>query len=514
MPSDIELPPDTDQRDLAATGYKQELDRTLGRFSSFAAGFSYISILTGMFQSFHLGFSAGGPAFFWTWPLMFAGQLMVALCFAELAARYPLCGGVYQWSRHVGSRAVGWMAGWVYLASLVVTLAAVALALRVTLPQISPAFQLIGWPDNEADAARNAVLFGCLLICFSTVINSIGVGLLAKINNAGVFAELVGVVLLIVLLAAHGVRGPGILFDSQDLGKGLQFGYLGPFLAAMIMASYVMYGFDTAGSLAEETKHPRRTAPQAILQALIAAAVAGALLMFFAMLAVGNIHAEELGKSTGGLPYIVTSTLGEGLGKVFLCDVIFAITVCTLAVHTGTVRVLFAMSRDNQLPFSQLLSRVAPRARVPIPPAIIVGGAAAVILLVNVHSYRLIAALIPVSIVWANLAYLLVTVPLLIRRLRSRPTPADGFFRLGGWGIPINLAAVFWGIVTVVNMSWPRPDTPDEPWYEQFAALLFTAILGIIGMVYYLTVQRHKPDIRPEHRAESLCAPPSGRRVG
>src|SRR5260370_3433524 len=119
MPSELMLPPDIDQHDLADSGYKQELDRTLGRFSSFAAGFSYISILTGMFQNFHLGFSAGGPAFFWTWPLMFVGQFMVALCFAELAAHYPLCGGVYQWSRHVGSRGVGWLAGWVYLASLV-----------------------------------------------------------------------------------------------------------------------------------------------------------------------------------------------------------------------------------------------------------------------------------------------------------------------------------------------------------------------------------------------------------
>jgi hypothetical protein len=44
-----------DARDLAAFGYRQELDRTLGRFSSFAAGFSYISILTGLFQTFYLG---------------------------------------------------------------------------------------------------------------------------------------------------------------------------------------------------------------------------------------------------------------------------------------------------------------------------------------------------------------------------------------------------------------------------------------------------------------------------
>src|ERR1700733_14657955 len=39
-----------DTRDLAAFGYKQVLDRTLGSFSSFAAGFSYISVLTGLWR--------------------------------------------------------------------------------------------------------------------------------------------------------------------------------------------------------------------------------------------------------------------------------------------------------------------------------------------------------------------------------------------------------------------------------------------------------------------------------
>src|SRR5262249_5296708 len=155
----------------------------------------------------------------------------------------------------------------------------------------------------------------------------------------------------IVLLGAHAMRGPAVVLDTQGRADSGLFGYFGPFFAAMIMASYVMYGFDTAGTLAEEPKNPRRTAPRAILQALIAAAGAGALLMLAGLMAVQNLGAEELGKATGGLPYIVTSTLGEGLGRVFLCDVIFAITVCTLAVHTGTVRLIFAMSRDNQLPF-------------------------------------------------------------------------------------------------------------------------------------------------------------------
>ena len=49
--------------DLAAFGYKQELDRSIGKFASFAAGVSYISILTGTFQLFYFGFAFGGPAF-------------------------------------------------------------------------------------------------------------------------------------------------------------------------------------------------------------------------------------------------------------------------------------------------------------------------------------------------------------------------------------------------------------------------------------------------------------------
>ena len=95
---------------------------------------------------FYVGYGAGGPAFYWTWPIVFLGQLTVALCFAELAAHYPLSGGIYQWSRWIGSRAVGWMAGWVYLCGSIISLAAVALALQATLPQIAPVFQLIGDP--------------------------------------------------------------------------------------------------------------------------------------------------------------------------------------------------------------------------------------------------------------------------------------------------------------------------------------------------------------------------------
>lgn len=498
-----------DRQDLAASGYRQELERTLGRFSSFAAGFSYLSILTGVFQFFYLGIGFGGPAFFWTWPTFFAGQFLVALCFAELAAHYPLAGSVYQWSKFTGNWAVGWLCGWVYLASYVISIAAVALALQVTLPQIAPLFQIIGEASSETDSTKNAVLLGCALVGLSTIINAIGVGLMARINNLGVFTELIGAIIPIVLLAMHAARGPQVLFDTQGRGSGRAFGYGGPFCAAAIMASYVMYGFDTAGALAEETVAPRQNVPWAILQALASAALLGGLLIACGLMAAPNLDAQQVSELSGGLPFIVTQTLGSGLGKVFLCIVIFAIFVCTLAVQSGAVRLIFAMARDNNLPFSVALARVARTSRTPILPAVVSGVLALLILVVNVNAPKLIVAIGSVAIVWANLAYLLVTVPLLVRRLRGWPPPNDrpGTFSLGRWGLPVNCLAVIWGVLTVLNVGWPRTEVYGEDWYEQNAAVLFTGGLLVMGGGYYALVQRHKTGVLPEHRWDGETKP-------
>src|SRR5690242_10421395 len=172
-----------DDRDLTQAGYLPQFRRRLGSFAAFAAGFSYLSILTGIVQNFHLGFREAGPAFFWTWPAVFAGQFCVALCFADLAHRYPFCGGIYAWAGRAGSPAVGWLIGWVYLASLVVTLAAVALAWQITLPALWPGFQVLDTPG------RNAALLGVALISLSTFFNVLGTRWLTLLMTVGVVAE-------------------------------------------------------------------------------------------------------------------------------------------------------------------------------------------------------------------------------------------------------------------------------------------------------------------------------------
>jgi amino acid transporter len=229
---------------------------------------------------------------------------------------------------------------------------------------------------------------------------------------------------------------------------------------------------------------------------LTAAAALGALVLLFSLMAMVDPADPRLGEDSGGLPFLVKEVLGEHVGTILLCDVVFAITVCLLAVHTATVRILFAMARDNKLPFAHSLARVSASTRLPIVPALLTGGLAILILLGSLRLSSLVDRVIAVSIVWANLAYVLVTAPLLVRRLRGWPgvggSGGKGFFALGRWGVPVNVVAVVWGILTAVNMGWPREEVYGKLWYERYTAPLFTAALMIFGGLYYLLFQRHK----------------------
>jgi urea carboxylase system permease len=482
--------PVTDNSDLARFGYRQELKRSMGSFSSFAAGFSYISILTGLFQMFHLGYGIAGPAFFWTWPFVLVGQLLVALCFAELASRFPLSGGVYQWAKFTGNPFLGWMTGWIYLACLIVTIGAVAMALQVSLPQISSSFQIIGTSTDAKSVAMNAILLGSILIVISTIINARGIKLLALINNIGVFAELIGIIILIVLLFLSRVRSPieAVVHIKYTGSKFKSFPDLTVLMAATALtASYVLYGFDTAGTLAEETHDPRKKAPRAILQALLAAGVGGLLVLLFALMAVPDLGMPDLGNIHGGLPMLVKSVLGETTGKLFLCIVIFAIIVCTLAVQSGAVRLMFAMGRDGYLPFIKSLSKVSSNTHTPVLATLLCGLGAIIILAMNLQVPKVFELVTSIAILWANLAYWIVVALQLKNRfkLARHGGDTDARFNLGKWGFPVNILALIWSTFMVINVSWPRTATYGVEWYHQYSAWIYTACLICLGVVIY-----------------------------
>jgi urea carboxylase system permease len=480
--------------DLATFGYPQELHRRLGSYASFAAGFSFVSILTTVFQLFAFGFSFGGPAFFWTWPLVFAGQFLVALNFSELAARYPISGAIYQWSTRVSNFTVGWFAGWIMIVAQIVTTAVAAIAMQIVLPPIWSGFQLIGSDTSpvSADGAKNAVLLGVIVLVFTTIINVIGVRLMAVINSAGVTLELIGVTVVVILLFAHGDRGPGVVTDTGGHGHGTA--YIGAFLVSSLMAAYVMVGFDSAGELSEETRDARHTAPRTILRALVVSAIGGGLLLIAALVAAPSLTDGTL--ATQGLPYVLTSRLGETTGRLLLVIVAIAVFVCTLSIQTAGARMIFSMARDGVLPFSKALSWVPARTGTPAVASVLVGVLAAAVLVVNINQGALFLALASVCIEMLYVAYLFVTAPLLIQRLKGWPkglgagtTEKGGsLFALGGWGVLINAGAVLYGLAMATNLAWPRAavyNPTDGGWYLQWFGPLFLVGTLVVGAVIY-----------------------------
>src|SRR6478609_730471 len=170
-----------DEDDLARFGYKQELRRTLGVFSSFAVAFSYISPSTGIFALFFLGLTTIGGVFFWSWPIVALGQFIIALTFAELSSHYPVAGSVFQWTKYLSGKTYSWFAGWIYLFAGILTVASVCATLPIAL---IPAFNNMGW--NLANSLNNQRWIAVITLVAITIMNVFGVRLVALVNNTGV----------------------------------------------------------------------------------------------------------------------------------------------------------------------------------------------------------------------------------------------------------------------------------------------------------------------------------------
>jgi urea carboxylase system permease len=482
-----------DSTDLTGLGYAQQLHRGLGPFASFASGFSFVSILTTVFQLFIIGYGFGGPAYIWTWPIVFVGQFCVCLVFAELAATYPIAGAIYQWSRRVSNDPVGWMAGWLMQIGYIVSVAAIAIALQAVLPEVWSGFQLVGGdPDpTSPTGALNAIVLGSICIALCIVIASFGVTRMAAVTRTGVTIEIVGVLLVVVLLFTHAQRGPEVVLQTNGVqGDG---SYLWPFLASMLMAAYVMYGFDSAAELSEETGDPRRTAPRAIVRCMLISGVGGLLLILAALVAAPDLAAPEL--SSTGIAWVVTSQLGDVLGRIVLGIVAVSIFSAALAIAASATRVMFSMARDGRLPFSKTLAHVSPRTKTPVWSGVAVGVLSIAVLLINLGQTSVFTSVTSISVVIVYLAYLFVTVPRLWHRLRRTPEhrPDPAYFSLGRWGLPVNVIAVVFGVFLLVNIGWPRQavyDPDGSSWVLQYSAPLAVVVVVVLGVVAYAVMRR------------------------
>jgi amino acid transporter len=471
-------------------GTPERLQKGFSFRSALSLAFADVSPIAAVYAIFTLGLFAAGPKFFWAFPIVLAGQLMVAAVFGELASRWPYAGSVYQWSRHVQGTTWGWVAAWAYMWGLTLALG--------TLSYAAGGFLLNIFGVSEPSRLQIASI-AIAIILAGTAVNMVGRKVLKIMVAISITCEVIGSLGLgIVLLLFYRENPFSVLFTSAGIPDAASWAS-GPMLLAIAYVGWSFLGFEAAGSVAEEVEDPERNVPKAIILALL---LVGLVVMFSAaalILSIPDLPGVVAAQSGDVVADTLAVHLGAGVTKPLLAMFVIGFVSSFLAVQAAVSRCIWGAARDRSLPGSKVLGGLAGSERLPVN-AIALTAVVAIVFVV-IAGTQFYSILVNFNIIGFYIAFGVPVIGAALARLTGKWKP--GPFNLGRWGAPITYLASLWIIFETVNVAWPRT-SPDVPWFISWASVLTTVVLGLIGMAIYLTVRRNiQAPI-----AERLAAPP------
>lgn len=465
---------------LERYGYAPQFRRELKRFASFAVGFSFISITTGIFTTYGSVLNWGGPLGIWTWPFVVVGQLFVALVFAMLASRIPLAGYSYQWMSRMANPKIGWLIGWVSFMFLTVVIVSVDYAIAQTvLPSL---FNYTETPLSAWLVTALVILIQMLLVMFSTRWST-------RVNNAAVGTELIGIIgltlLLLIVGAVRGLLHPDHVFSMGAVAASGYFspGALfatGPFMLSFLLGSYTIVGFESAANLAEETEEPHRVVPFAMWTAVVLSGIVGFLFLLALNLASGNL--KNLAASATPVADIVNGMLGSVVGDIFLVFVTFSIFACGLVIFITGTRLIWAMSRDQRFPGYTFLRQVNERTDTPIMAALLLGILCEVVLAIFANQTNSLSNLFGAATLLPTIIYLATVIFYIAVRNKL---PRTQGFSLGAFEWPVIVLAIVW---LLFELAIFRDAQFATPW-------IYTIVMFVIGLLYFVWMLVRRPAI-------------------
>jgi amino acid transporter len=462
--------PVPEDEQLDRFGYRQQFVRSLRHFESFAVAFSFISITTGIFTTYGFAITTAGTRSIWTWPIVIAGQALVALVYGALSVRVPLSGYSYQWASRLANTHVGWWFGWMSFAFLTIVTVSVDYAL------VQVAFQpLIG----ETYTPTSAALETLVVLALQAVLIIISTRVTTRVNNTAVATEIIGIVgLTVLLLIVAAIRGLGHWSNLTSTGPVPAAGYyawLGPFMLATLLGAYTIVGFESASNLAEETHEPHRVIPRAMIRAVLVSGVVG--FAFLVVLAYTTNKAAYA--STAPVATIVRDVLGGAMQKIFLVFVCVSIFACGLIIMVTNSRLIFSMARDRRLPGHQLLNKVPRATGGPSWATVLAAILSGVITLALRTHIGALQTLFTASTIMPALLYTGTVVLYVFTSGRRGTQPAGGTQPrpFGKWEIPVIAGALIWLAYELCILIGPK-EFRDAQYYVLGA-------LGV-GLVFYV----------------------------
>jgi APA family basic amino acid/polyamine antiporter len=337
------------------------------------------------------------------WLVMGAMTLCGALCYGELAARFPEAGGGYVYLREAFGRPVAFLYGWV---SMVVIDPGITAALAVGLVATAAPFLPLG-PAGQKVAAIGTVTA-------LAVVNALGVRL-----GAGVLRGLTLLKLgLLAFMACWGFgRGLGDWGNFVPLleRRAGSPPMLDAVASGVVAAFFSFGGWWDMSKVAGEVRDPERNVPRAFV--LGVALVTVAFLLTSAVF-VYLVPPERMsdGEAFGAL--VGEALFGAAGGQVYAAAVAVVVLGSLCSILLSQPRLYFAMARDGL--FLPAVARVNPRLGTPT------------------RAIALEAVLASLVVLWGGdfdsiLGLFLFTAVLLIALsvaalfvLRRRPTPVGG----------------------------------------------------------------------------------------
>ncbi len=295
--------------------------------------------------------------------IAFVGVLLVAYTFVRLTQRFHHSGSVYGFvGATLGPRA-GTAAGWALSGTYIFYAVTTAMAGGRFASNFLNALGVWKNPPTWSGFLLGAA--GLALIWWIAITPARN-GTRLLLAAEGITVALILIVIVIVFAKLAGHAGPGKLgvdwsIFSLPSGTPLSALFLGVVFGFLSFA-----GFEAAATLGEETRHPNRDIPRAILGVAIFGGV-----YFFVVTAV---EVMGFGTSVKGTASFIGSTsligdlgtryVSSWIGNVITAGAMVSAFGCALACVVGASRLIFAMGRDGVL--HGKLSGVSAQRRTPI----------------------------------------------------------------------------------------------------------------------------------------------------
>ena len=275
----------------------------------------------------------GSP--FWllvVWLMIAAMTLCGALCFGELASRYPESGGLYVYLREAYGPKIAFLYGWMSLLVMDPGVTAAMAAGGATY-----AAYLFGWTAGKTKLAAVCALLALGIVHILNTKLGAGVMRIVTWLKFGVL----GVILARAVFWGLGNWANFRPFVQQHSGS-LPLG--GALATGMVAAFYTYGGWWDVSKIAGEIKDPGRTLPRAFVGGVLLVTAAYVLIsgVFLYLVPIEHVTSDQGFVSQAGA--VLFGAAGSKLltGAVVLC-VLGSLAILTMV----SPRVYFAMAQDG-----------------------------------------------------------------------------------------------------------------------------------------------------------------------